>query len=459
MRVLMVQTPSVEGITQERVYPIGIVSLATHLKGSGHEVELLDMNLELDPYGALKQRLTSFQPEAVGLSLRNIDPLANKTSSLVPPFVVVVRLIAALRPQAWLIAGGTGFSLFPERLLLELPEIHFGIVGEAERSYPALLAYLTGRGAAENKSNSENGRPQEGLPPIKGLCMREGREVRVMPPARDYDMMADYVPPDRGILDPAVYAGINNYVPAVGIETKRGCSVGCTYCVYPRLQGSKLRCRLPVAVVDEVELLHKEYGIACFHFNDPVLNTANGHLEEICRELLRRKLKVRWDGFMREDQLDAEKVALYEKAGCECFSFSPDGLCQESLDVLGKKLTEEDVLKAAGLVAQSDVMSVYHFMVNVPGETEKTCEKGIRMLEQIYELHSRKKNLGTVVLNNIRILPGTPIEAMARAEGVIGPDTDLLYPVYYNPKPFDTFRYRLETLQLCKNIFMWQDVM
>jgi hypothetical protein len=97
-------------------------------------------------------------------------------------------------------------------------------------------------------------------------------------------------------------------------------------------------------------------------------------------------------------------------------------------------------------------------MVNVPGETEKTCEKGLRFLERLYDKHSRKKNLGTVVLNNIRVLPGTPIEARARASGAIGPETDLLYPTYYNPKPFDAFRYRLEALHLCRNVFMWQEV-
>ena len=79
MRVLMIQTPSVEDRSQERVYPIGIVLLASTLEGHGHEVSILDMNLELDPYGALKEKLSTFQPEAIGLSLRNIDPLGNKT--------------------------------------------------------------------------------------------------------------------------------------------------------------------------------------------------------------------------------------------------------------------------------------------------------------------------------------------------------------------------------------------
>jgi putative variant cofactor biosynthesis B12-binding/radical SAM domain protein 1 len=335
--------------------------------------------------------------------------------------------------------GGTGFSLFPERLMTELPEIHYGIVGEADLSLPILISSL------------------KNPPALKGLCWRKGGRVRLIPPAKNFEML-NYLPPDRRLLDPSHYLGINNYVPSIGIETKRGCPFNCTYCVYPKLQGKRLRCRPPAAVVDEMEILHQEYGIASFHFTDPVLNIPRGHLEAICQEILRRKLKVRWDGFMREDQLNENNVALFERAGCECFSFSPDGLCQESLDVLGKKLSESDILKAASLTARTDVISVYHFMVNVPGETEKTCEQGIRFLERLYDLHSSKKNLGTVVLNNIRILPGTPIDAMARAQGVIGPDTDLLYPVYYNPKPFDAFRYRLETLHLCRNTFMWQEV-
>ncbi|MGO9379829.1 MAG: B12 lower ligand biosynthesis radical SAM protein BzaD [Dissulfurispiraceae bacterium] len=439
MRILFVQTLSVEGNCQEKVYPLGIVLLSGRLKELGYQVEIVDMNMETDPYGALKSRLMSYKPDVVGLSLRNIDPLGNKTASLIPPFLVAVRLVASVVPEARLIVGGTGFSLFPERLMMEAPEIHFGIIGEAENSLPRLLASL------------------ESPPSVPGLCLRQGHKIQVMCPSKSEDMTR-YATPQRDFLDPSLYKDINSYTPSMGIESKRGCSFHCAYCVYPKLQGKSIRGRLPRSVVDEMERLNIDYGINRFHFTDPIVNFPESHLEDICKEILSRRLKIKWDGFMREDHFNERNASLFEKAGCECFSFSPDGLCQESMDTLDKRLSEKDVINAAGIAARTDVMSVYHFMVNVPGETSQTCGRSLQFLEKIYDIHSRKKNLGTVVLNNIRILPGTPMEMLAREAGVIGPDTDLLYPTYYNPRPFETFRYRLETLHLCRNVFMWQGV-
>ncbi|APV43802.1 putative variant cofactor biosynthesis B12-binding domain/radical SAM domain protein 1 [Dehalogenimonas formicexedens] len=438
MKVLLIQAPSVESATNERVYPIGLVSVATHLKRAGHDVSLFDMNLQSDQFGSLNAKLLSERPDAIGLALRNIDPLANKTSSLIPPFVVTVRMIRALLPGVPIIAGGTGFTLFPERIMRELPEIGWGIKGEAELGLPALLA---------------------GSPPgeISGLCRRLNEDVIVNPAASLYSF-DDYLVPDRDLLPPDIYKGINSYAPAFGIETKRGCPLQCAYCVYPQLQGKVMRCRKPAEVVDEIAMLNRKYGLTDFHFNDPVINMPVGHLEEICEEILRRGLKVTWTGFFREDVLTKEKVRLYEKSGCSCFLFSPDGFTQNSLDVLQKKLDVADVVKAAELTSGTDVLSVYHFMTNVPGETCESISQAKSMIDRLYKIHGPKRNLGAVVLNNIRIMPGTPIEAIARAEGEIDDSTDLLYPVYYNPSKNQTMRYRLEIHNTTKNVFMWQQI-
>lgn len=439
MKILFIQTPSVENTASERVYPIGIAILATHLVRAGHQAALMDMNIENDPFGALKDKLVAEKPDVAALSLRNIDPLANKTSSLIPSFSVTTRMVRTLLPDVPIIVGGSGFSLFPERIMTELPEIRYGIRGEAEEALPRLLA------------NFEH--PGE----IPGLCYRDQGKVVINPASQNYSFDR-YRIPDRDLLPPSLYHDINNYVPTLGVETKRGCPMNCAYCVYPQLQGKRVRCRNPMDVADELEMLHVKYGAGDFHFNDPVVNLPEGHLEDICEEILRRRLQIKWTGFFRENALDAEKVKLYERSGCSCFSFSPDGLCSSALEVLQKRLTVEDIIRAAELTAQTDLMAVYHFMTNVPGENDETIVRAKKLIDRLYAIHHSKRSIGAVVLNNIRIMPGAPIEKIARNEGEIGSDDDLLYPVYYNPRKYRTLRYQLETYHMMKNVFMWQKV-
>ena len=97
-------------------------------------------------------------------------------------------------------------------------------------------------------------------------------------------------------------------------------------------------------------------------------------------------------------------------------------------------------------------------MINVPGENEETIKKGEEFMDWIYQIHSENKNLGTIVLNNLRLYPETPMCNIAREQGVIKPTTNLLYPTYYNPEPYASLRYEMEARHLCKNVFMWQEV-
>ncbi|OFV68982.1 B12 lower ligand biosynthesis radical SAM protein BzaD [Acetobacterium wieringae] len=440
MKILFIQALSMEGIDIERVYPIGIVVLASQVERcTDHTLTLFDMNMALDPYGDLRQQLESDKPDVVCLSLRNIDPLGNKTSSLIPGFAVTLAVIKRYAPKTRILAGGTGFSLFPERLMQDYPEIDFGVTGEAENIIVPLL-------------NNLNNPPR-----LPGLCYREKEAVIVVPPVGDYDMR-DYVMPNRDLLDPRPYLTVNKYVESIGVETKRGCCFSCGYCSYPLLQGAKMRCRTPEAVVDEIQFLYDSYGVTRIHFTDSVVNIPVDHLDSICAEIIRRGLPINWSGFFRENLLTEENVALYTQSGCECFSLSPDGLSQTALDALDKNMKVQDILDTAQVLAASGVVTVYHFLVNTPGDTAATQQEAKELIDAIYKIHHASKTLGTIVLNNIRILPGTRVEQQALEHGVITPETDLLYPTYYNPAPYDRARYELEIYHTKKNIFMWQEV-
>ncbi len=433
VRALLVQAPSVEGPHAEVVAPLGLGAVAAAARERGHRVGILDLNLEALPYAALEEALGRESPRVVGVGLRNIDPLANRRHSYLPRFAAVLATVRRVLPAALVAAGGAGFSMFPRLLMERYPAIDAGVVLEGEETFAEILDRVD-RGAGPGD-----------LAGIPGTLVRgpDGR-VRAGPPRprlpgealdRPRPWLPDLV---RG------YRGASSYAPPAGVETKRGCPLGCVYCVYPALQGRTLRFRSPGTIAAEVELLSRDAGVAWVHFTDPVLNLPPEHFREVCRALIARRLPVRWTGFFREDALTPADARLAVEAGCAAFQFSGDGTCDRTLARLRKGLALEHILGAARAVAGTQALAVYHFMANVPGTDGRAVREALDLVERLHDIHGPRGNLGTMVFNNIRIYPGTPLEAELRAAGALrGPET-LLYPAYHDPEPHRDMRYLLE---------------
>ncbi|MGI6110373.1 MAG: radical SAM protein [Eubacteriaceae bacterium] len=473
-KILLVQAISMEGIDIERVYPIGLVTIGTYLERCGrYDPVLFDMNTAIDPYGELAQLIRTEKPDAVGLSFRNVDPLGNRTTSLVVPLMITASFIRKRIGNIPLFIGGTAFSLFPERLIREIPELDFGFAGEAEDwIVPLADAMFAGDGgtalrkipgcvyrtdAGKNSDAGENTEAVKAAAKIQTSAAGETDDhpVHMNPRAPGFDMR-NYQMIDRSLLDPKKYLELNAYVESIGVETKRGCVYSCAYCSYPLLQGNCMRLRDPDSVVDELAYIQNEYGAERIHFTDSIVNFPPEHFDTVCRRMIERGVKLKWSGFFRENLLTPERVRLYADAGCECFSLSPDGLTQKSLDLLGKRLTTDEIVEAAEVLAETGVTSVYHFLVNTPQTDENEIREARKLIERIYQAHARTKSIGTIVLNLIRILPDTRIEQIAHADGNISDTTDLLYPVYYDPEKYRTLRYSLEVWHQKMNIEMWQ---
>ncbi len=63
---------------------------------------------------------------------------------------------------------------------------------------------------------------------------------------------------------PPDYQDLNRYVAFMGVETKRGCPNNCSYCLYPVLQGRRMRLRSPERVADELETSQCDPGIEAY---------------------------------------------------------------------------------------------------------------------------------------------------------------------------------------------------
>jgi anaerobic magnesium-protoporphyrin IX monomethyl ester cyclase len=389
------------------------------------EKQVLDMNICPDPWADLKEALERFGPDMVALSFRNLDPLAGHQASYLSSLKTAAALVRALVPDARILAGGPAFSLFGERLMTEISQIDIGLAGEGEQVFPQLLA------------------PTLHPDKIPGILWRDKNQVVSNPQGPKISM--DKIPEmDVDAFCPNDYAKANTYVAAMGIEGKRGCDLWCGYCLYPFLGGTCMRLRSPSKIVDEMEKLNKEFGIQLFHFTDSVINRPPDHFEQLCSELIRRKLTLSWTGFFREDSLTSQNLTLALKAGLAAIYFSGDALTRRGLRLLNKKLTPEDILGASRLTAENKILTMCHFLVNLPGESREEINEAKRMLDQLLDIHAPAGNLGAVIFNHVRLYPKAPLTRQLIRSGDLDPDTDLMYPVYHNPEKFNHVLHEFE---------------
>jgi radical SAM superfamily enzyme YgiQ (UPF0313 family) len=391
------------------VYPLGLSCIAATL--GEHEVKIYDPNIESAGLNGLELAIRNFKPDILGLSLRNIDSTNKRTVVFYYETFrdMVARISKVLPPGCKTVIGGSGFSMFAEEIFKDLHQIDYGIYREGEITFTQLLQQLD--------------KPDL----VPGLFYRDQQGIR-------FTGSAPQIGPENITLanftelDPAAY---KDFEDGLGIETKRGCNLGCIYCVYSFLNGKKLRLRSPESVVDDVEKLLQR-GCKKFTFVDSAFNYPIEHAENICRELLKRQLPVTWSAWFHEKYITDEFVALCLEAGCTKIIFSPDGFSDVTLQRLGKNFKKSDVIRSFNIIRQFDNVHVcYNFFKNPPGNDTLTF---IKLICFYFKAKYLLKSRVHFEFNSLRIEPHTKLHELALQEGVVEPANKLLYPVQYTNK-------------------------
>jgi radical SAM superfamily enzyme YgiQ (UPF0313 family) len=382
------------------VFPLGLAYVDAALREAGHTTRWLDVQADPQPLAGL---IASFRPDFIGLSLRNIDDVViKKRETYFDGLGPVCRELRRLTASP-IILGGSGFSIFPERLL-ELSGADFGLQGEGERSLVALIASL---------ERAEDSRALPGL-----VYRRGGRIVRnaVGSPAWLDQLAAPHRP--AGLADFYLRAS-----SMLNVQTQRGCGFHCCYCTYPLIEGRTYRRRAPEAVAEELEQLERD-GATYVFIVDSVFNTSPEHVAGVCEAILRRDLKLKWGCFLRPASLTAELMRLMARAGLAHIEFGSDSFCDAVLAAYGKRFTFDDILQSSAL-AQREQIDYCHFLIcGGPGETRATLEEGFARSQRLP---------GGVVLAlvGMRVYPGTPLFEQMRRAGRLAANADLLEPEYY----------------------------
>ena len=397
---------------QPPVAPIALDYLASSLGLSGYEVDLLDLCFSVDVAPDIKNYFSQNSVVAVAFTIRNTDDASLATQAFfIPEYKGVIDCLR-LRTDAPIILGGSGFSIMPQAML-DYCGLDVGIWGEGEYALPLLVDRVV---------------IGDDYRDVPGLVYRAGQDFKTNPPK--YSDLETMAAPRRDMVDNRRYfseGGMGN------IETKRGCAKRCIYCADPLGKGSKVRCRSPKSVADEVEGL-LVMGIDCLHFCDSEFNLPPGHAMSVCHELVGRGLgsKMRWYAYCSPVPFDDGIASVFKRAGCAGINFGVDSSDDAMLRRLRRDFCVGDLLATADVCRRHDIVFMYDLLLGGPGETRDSLKATIETMKRL-----SPSRVGASL--GVRIYPGTgvadvvrnqgPIETNPNLHGVV--DETLFAPVFY----------------------------
>lgn len=401
MKILLISSNRLRVILPP--FPLGTAYLASNV-GPRHKVEVVDLMFVEDYKAELRRAITSFGPDVIGMSVRNVD---NQDYADPVMYIEHDREVAEISRQcssAPIVLGGGAFSTYPVDYLQYL-HADLGIVGEGERVFSYLLdAMETGQGHAD----------------IPGLVYREDERVVVNPPdyIQDIDLLE---PPAWGLFDLERYQEGN---ARVTYQEKRGCHYCCAFCYTPSLEGRTFRLQSPGKVLDELEVLHRDYGVRQLAFVDSVFNEPPDYMEEICRGMIARGLEFQWLALFYPLHFSRESLRLMKRAGCDLLLVGCDSGSEKMLKVYQKEFGKEDVERACRYCEELGIRYYAPLLLGGPGENRETVEESVAFFDSLHPEY-------ITVTVGIRLYPGIPLVKRAIEEHLIEPDDDLFWPRFY----------------------------
>jgi anaerobic magnesium-protoporphyrin IX monomethyl ester cyclase len=200
----------------------------------------------------------------------------------------------------------------------------------------------------------------------------------------------DDVPiPDYSLVNMDKFYGVEpvGVSPSMAIMASRGCPYQCSFCNTPLFWGKQVRYRNPKMVVDEVELLHKQYGINEIFFQDDTFNLNHEWASKIFNGIIERGLSkemlFKIDCRVNEKLLTREFLQLAKKAGVWNIFFGIESGSQYMLDRMHKGITTDEIRRGIALCQEVGINQQCSFIVGLPGESLKTLSETNELLRDI----------------------------------------------------------------------------
>ncbi|MGB9959932.1 MAG: B12-binding domain-containing radical SAM protein [Candidatus Bathyarchaeales archaeon] len=404
MKVTLVNPPYPEKAHQHSPFiPLSLGYLGAVCEKGGHEVNVIDCQGEKLSPDDFRRRIEKIDTDVVGITSAT---LTYKSA------LKIAKISKEVHPECTTVLGGCHATFWDVNALNECPALDVIVRKEGEITFLDLLSKLKGK---------------ESFDEVQGITFRKGDKI-IRNEDRPYIENLDDLPfPAHHLLNLNSYIKVGKLI--IPVMTSRGCVYWCDFCTAVRMFGRKYRMRSPKNVVDELEFLYNKYGADQFTFYDDAFTVDPRRVDEICGEIMRRKLPIHWDCETRVDMVNKPLLEKMKKAGCIAVWFGVESGSQTIIDQMHKKFKIEQTRNAFRLAHEAGLMTVASVILGFPGETEETAWETINFVKSLDPV-----DVGFYIATPY---PGTPLYEMVKEKGWLKTEDfdkyDTATPVFETP--------------------------
>jgi anaerobic magnesium-protoporphyrin IX monomethyl ester cyclase len=374
--------------------PLGLLYVASTIEQTGrHQLKVLDLNIPDFDLTFFKNYVQQEKFDILGITLTTFTLL---------DALEVIAVFREFNPGGLVIAGGPHVAIFPKETMA-LGVVDVAVKREGEPVINDILERL-GDPAA--------------LAGVPGICYRMNGDIYDSGEAPYIDALDALPPPNRALLPYRSYFSLlGGDAYSTTIFTSRGCPFHCAFCDRPAL-GKKFRCHGPDYVINEIRQC-LNLGIREFLFYDDTFTVNRARVLDICRQIVKLGLDIRWDIRARVDTVDEEILKALKKAGCVAVHYGVESGSERILKRLNKGISLARVREVFELTRKVGLETLAYFMLGNPGETRVDIDRSLALAMEIQPdmLH----------LSIFTPFPATRLYQEALESGLIGKDVWLRF--------------------------------
>jgi radical SAM superfamily enzyme YgiQ (UPF0313 family) len=190
------------------------------------------------------------------------------------------------------------------------------------------------------------------------------------------------------------------------------CPFNCAFCTQSDIEKHRVILGKVETVIEDLSYLKNRYQTNYFYFFNNSFNASPQMADQLCRELIRRQLKIVWSDCGRFNNLNFERLQLMREAGCQKLVFGFETGSVKLLEFIDKKLDLQHAEKIINYCKELCIWVDLEIIVGLPYEDEQDFIATVEFVER------NKAALNYLTINEYFIVPNSLIGRYPEKYGI-----------------------------------------